>query len=86
MEISLGDIVKSLAGRDKGEIYLVVALDGDFAYAVNGRSRKSDNPKKKRSKHLNKLSHSEFAEGKLQERKLTNVEIRRELEGISNIK
>ena len=47
-----GSVVCSLLGHDKGRMYLVVKLDGDFAYVVDGKFRLKDNPKKKRIKHL----------------------------------
>jgi len=47
-----GSVVCSLSGHDKGRMYLVVKLDGDFAYVVDGKFRLKDNPKKKRIKHL----------------------------------
>ena len=43
-----GSVVCSLSGHDKGRMYLVVKLDGDFAYVVDGKFRLKDNPKKKR--------------------------------------
>lgn len=50
--IKQGDIVKAMTGRDKGKYFLVIFLDGDFAYIVDGKTRKVDNPKKKNIKHL----------------------------------
>ena len=50
--IKQGDIVKAMTGRDKGKYFLVVFLDGDMAYIVDGKTRKVDNPKKKNIKHL----------------------------------
>lgn len=42
----------SRAGRDKGQMYLIMKEDGDFAYLADGKTRKLENPKKKRKKHL----------------------------------
>ena len=50
--IKQGDIVKAMTGRDKGKYFLVIFLDGDIAYIVDGKMRKVDNPKKKNIKHL----------------------------------
>ena len=57
---SLGDLVLSKAGRDGGEIFLVVDIDDDYVKIVNGKYRKISNPKKKKIKHLEK-----FLDGKL---------------------
>lgn len=52
-DITIGQVVKSKAGRDKGRIFLVVdILDKDHLYLVDGDLRKLDNPKKKKTKHL----------------------------------
>ena len=62
----LSDIVLSLTGRDKGELMLVVAEEGDFLLLANGRARRAENPKRKREK---------LEEGG----RLTNSEIRKAL-------
>ncbi len=51
--IEIGQVVKSLAGRDKGKILLVLnILDEEYVLVVDGDLRKIDNPKKKKVKHL----------------------------------
>ena len=52
MQIEQGSIVKSMAGHDKDRFYVVVSLEGDFAYIADGKVRKLESPKKKRLKHL----------------------------------
>ena len=42
----------SRAGHDKGQMYIVIKEDGDFAYLSDGKTRKLENPKKKNRKHL----------------------------------
>lgn len=42
----------SKAGHDKGQMYIIVKEEGDFAYLADGKIRKIENPKKKRKKHL----------------------------------
>ena len=54
--VKCGDLVLSKAGRDTGEIFLVVSVDDKFAYLVDGRYRKVNNPKKKKLKHLKRVS------------------------------
>ena len=63
--IEQGDLVLSRAGRDKGEIFLVVKTESDYALIVNGRTRKVLAPKKKNKKHLTSVatvSYYELAE------------------------
>lgn len=53
--ISFGDLVISIAGRDKGERFLVIDVKDGYANIVNGRTRKVNKPKKKKIKHLEKV-------------------------------
>ena len=48
-----GSIVRSMAGRDEGRLFMVIQeIDEDFVLVANGRLRGMDRPKKKRRKHL----------------------------------
>ena len=51
--IEIGSIVRSLAGRDQGRLFVVIQeLDSDFVMVANGKLRGMDRLKKKRRKHL----------------------------------
>ena len=80
-ELLPGDIVKSRMGRDAGVEYVILSIDGDFAHCSNGQTRKVNDPKKKRLKHLQKVSaRTNYMKEKLENgSKITNVELRREL-------
>lgn len=53
LQLSIGQIVKSRAGRDKGDVFLVYEIvDAQYVLLVDGKRRKIDNPKKKKQKHL----------------------------------
>ena len=53
LPIEVGSVVRSLAGRDQGRLFLVVEeVDADFVMVANGALRKLDRLKKKRRKHL----------------------------------
>ena len=56
MNICKGSLVYSLAGRDKGKLFLVLALENDFVYLADGDTRRVENPKKKKIKHVNKIN------------------------------
>lgn len=56
MEIERGSLVYSIAGRDKGNLFLVLSRDGEFVYLADGDQRKAENPKKKKIKHVNKTN------------------------------
>ena len=52
-EAKIGQIVLSLAGRDKGRIMIVSSvLDSQHVAVVDGKYRKMRSPKKKKLKHL----------------------------------
>ena len=51
--IEVGSVVRSMAGRDEGRLFIVVQeVDADFVMIANGDLRKLDRLKKKRRKHL----------------------------------
>ncbi len=53
VELKPGQLVRSLAGRDKGNHYLVLEkLDQKHVLLVDGRSRPVARPKKKNVAHL----------------------------------
>ena len=76
--VKLGDVVASKNGRFRGELFVVLAVDGDYVRCANGKQRKVNNPKKKKIKHLELgLGHSAHIEEKLlKDEKVTNNEVR----------
>ena len=50
--IEKGEIVRAIKGHDKDRSYVVVRVEGEFVWVVDGKYRKKDKPKKKRIKHL----------------------------------
>jgi ribosomal protein L14E/L6E/L27E len=52
MDIVKGSVVKSRAGRDKDEFFVVLDVKDSLAYIANGRDRKVEKPKLKNLKHL----------------------------------
>lgn len=56
-DLSIGQLVKSKAGRDKGEVFIVLDIvDKNYALIVDGKLRRISNPKKKKIKHLQKTN------------------------------
>jgi ribosomal protein L14E/L6E/L27E len=47
-----GSVVFSKAGRDKGSVFIVISVEGEYAYLSDGRTRKVRKPKKKKLKHV----------------------------------
>ena len=52
MTLTRGNVVRSVAGHDKGDLFLILREEGDFVWLVDGRCRKIETPKKKRRKHV----------------------------------
>ena len=44
--------VKSLAGHDKNQYYIVISDEGKSVTMANGTTRKVDDPKRKNKKHV----------------------------------
>ncbi len=55
--VNYGQLVCSVAGRDRGKLYLVHDIDKNTLYLVDGRNRKVGNPKKKNIKHLQVINY-----------------------------
>jgi len=79
-EIEKGHIVKALAGREKGRIFVVIEdPQGDFLLLADGKSRKLESPKKKKIKHTVFIDENDTRVGfKIRSgQKVTNADIRR---------
>ena len=51
MEYAKAQIVRSAAGRDRGELFCVLDVDGDCLLLADGKRRKTVAPKRKKAKH-----------------------------------
>jgi large subunit ribosomal protein L14e len=84
-DITLGQIVHSKAGRDKGKYFVVVGIvDEEYVLIADGDLRKILNPKKKKEKHL--VKHDilvDVIKAKINENiPLTDSELKRCLQSI----
>ena len=70
-----GQLVCSLAGRDKGEHFLVLKVEMRTAYLVNGRNRPLARPKKKNIAHLQKYERVADIEEALSSGRLTDNQV-----------
>ena len=85
MDIAKSNIVKSTAGRDAGKFFFVLETQGDFLLLADGKTRRVENPKRKRQKHVTLVgeSHSLVAEKIRSSEKITNSELRKAIAAIS---
>ena len=81
MDISKSDIIESLAGRDKGKFFYVIDTEENYVLIADGKSRKLENPKRKKLKHVRRVSRTEtrVAAKILNGDKVLNSELRRDL-------
>ena len=77
-EIKLFDIVKSLAGHDKEETFVVSEIvDNNYCKIINGKTRKLSNPKLKKKKHLKFLISANAEFEALKNNKLNDALVRK---------
>ena len=79
MDIARSNIVKSIAGRDAGSLFFVLATEGDFLLLADGKTRPVERPKRKRRKHA-KLYRSDGGSlsGRIRSsEQITNSELRK---------
>ena len=81
MEIAKSDIVRSDAGRDKGKLFAVLAVEGEYLLLADGKSRKVESPKRKKRRHVLFVASDEsrLSEKIKSEEKITNSELSRTL-------
>jgi len=81
MEIVRSDIIRSDAGRDKGKLFVVLAVEGEYLLLADGKTRKAEAPKRKKRKHVLFVASdaSRLSEKIKCEEKITNSELRRTL-------
>ena len=81
LEFMIADVVVSTAGRDAGKLFYVIDADDTYLTLVNGRDRRIEKPKRKKSKHTKKVLRSEtrVAEKLRSGDKVLNSELRRDL-------
>ena len=83
VEVTVGDLVVSRAGRDKGRPFVVLRAEEGFVYLVDGDLRRLDKPKKKKRMHVKPYPKKgscrmEFPEG----RPLYDADIRKYIAAI----
>ena len=79
MEIAKSDIVRSDAGRDRGKIFIVLAVEGEYLLLADGKGRRVEAPKRKKRRHVLFVAadESRLADKIKRSEKITNSELRR---------
>ena len=81
MEIAKSDIVRSDAGRDRGKIFIVLAVEGEYLLVADGKGRRVEAPTRKKRRHVLFVAadESRLADKIKRSEKITNSELRRTL-------
>ena len=81
MEIAQSNIIRSDAGRDKGKLFVVLAVEGEYLLLADGKTRRVEDPKRKKRRHVLFVAAEEtrVSEKIKNNEKITNSEIRRTL-------
>ena len=84
-ELTIADVVISVAGRDAGKLFYVLEADDIWLTLANGKDRTIEKPKRKKRKHANKVLRSETrVAAKIRNGdKVLNSELRRDLAYLS---
>jgi ribosomal protein L14E/L6E/L27E len=83
-EFKPGQLVRSTAGRDRGEHYLVIAvLDSRQVLVANGRNRPLSRPKKKNTAHLQYYDRGIDLEALAKAQKVTDSQIARHIKELA---
>ena len=83
--LMIADVVRTTAGRDRGNLFYVLDLDDTYLTLVNGKDRTLDKTKRKKRKHAEKVlrSQTRVAEKLRSGDKVLNSELRRDLAYLS---
>ena len=81
MEIAKSNIVRSNAGRDRGKLFCVMRVEGEYLLLADGKSRKGESPKRKKRRQVLFVADDDTRlSAKIRgEEKITNSELRRAL-------
>ena len=81
MDIAASNIVRSAAGRDRGKLFAVLAVEGEYLLLADGKTRKVESPKRKKRRHTTFVAHCDerTREKLLTTGRLTNSDIRKAL-------
>ena len=54
-QYEIGMLVRSKSGHDQGTVYVIMDMQGEYLYLVDGRIRTLSKPKKKNNKHVQRI-------------------------------
>lgn len=54
-QYEIGMLVRSKSGHDHGKVYVIMDMQAEYLFLVDGRIRTLNNPKKKKAKHVQRI-------------------------------
>jgi len=75
--MDIGQVVFSKNGRDKGKAFVIINIEDNYLYLVDGKLRTLNKPKKKKLKHVQPVNY--IATLTTDGRDLQNADIQKEL-------
>lgn len=73
--VNIGEFTKSIAGHDKDNLFVIIKIEDEYVYLVDGKSRTMESPKKKKMKHIQPIHEIDNA---IKEKLDSNIELRNE--------
>ena len=61
----IGNVVIATAGKEKGQLLVIVALDDKYAYLSDGKRLKASKPKRKSFKHIKLFDTQSLSESEV---------------------
>jgi ribosomal protein L14E/L6E/L27E len=84
-EFTIGSYVVATAGHDSGKYYVIISMDQEYVYLVDGRIRTLERPKRKKPIHIRMLSEFDPSLAvKVQNKTAKNEEIKRAIKLVNN--
>lgn len=84
--IDIGRFAKSMAGHDYGKYYVIISVEAEYVYLVDGKNRTICNPKKKKLKHINILDEiDKVLIDKVMNKTIKNEEIKRAMKLLNRV-
>ncbi len=82
--MKIGNVVLATAGKEKGQLFVIVNLDDKYAYLSDGKRLKASKPKKKSFKHIKLFDSQSLSESEtLDQNQRVNAKIRKFLTSIN---
>lgn len=73
--VEIGQFTKSIAGHDKDKLFVIIKIEAEYVYLVDGKTRTLESPKKKKMKHIQPIHEIDKT---IKEKLDSNIELRNE--------